>query len=290
MTAEQRGNPTSAPAPEGAGEPARDRLYAQVLRDTATAVAQDASLEEVLDHLLDNIKRVVPHDAALVYLLDEQHALLRAVRAHGYENFGLPAHYFDGFVVHLDQIAILRRMVETQRGYLVGDARTEADWVLVQHFEWVLSSLSVPIISRGVLLGCIALDSATPHRFSADDLLRLEAFANQAAVAIENARLVDRLQVELAQQRAMETSLSAQLRQTRLLNRMIVHCATLRWAEALQHVCADLAEFFNVPQTGVALIEADWGHLKVIAQYSPAHVPSAIGAVIPIAGNPATGR
>lgn len=278
------------------GDVAANSRYTAALRDTATAVAQGASLDEVLDTLLTNIQVVAPHDAAVIYLLEPDRVHLRAVRAHGYTHFGLTADYFVEFVIDLTGLVYFRHLVETGHGYCVTDTMADPEWVTLADFAWVRSSLSVPVISRGELLGCIVLDSAQPHRFSRADLSRVEGFADQAAVAIENARLVKQLQVDLEQQRQMEESLSHQLQQTRLLNHIISHAATMPLDEALDSVCNDLALLFNVPQVGIALLEPDRQNLRVVAQSDAALAPSALGALIPLVGNPsseivvATGR
>jgi hypothetical protein len=48
-------------------------------------------LDEVLDRILSNVKRVVAHDAADVMLLDEGAETVRIVRsAHAYHGVGTP--------------------------------------------------------------------------------------------------------------------------------------------------------------------------------------------------------
>jgi signal transduction histidine kinase/DNA-binding response OmpR family regulator len=264
----------------------KSRASSDLLIAPGFAEMQHANLDEALDNLLHNIQRVAPHDAAVIYLTDATRSRFLAVRAHGYARFGLADDYFDGFSVNLESVALFRRIMETKRGYLVADAQTDAEWVVLPDFTWVRSSVSAPIISRNAFLGCIVLDAAAPHQFTQADLTHLEVFANQAAVAIENAQLVRQLQVELEQQRTLEQVLSRQLRQTRLLNRIISHAATLQLYDALQSVCTDLAEFFDIPQVGIALIEPDRRNLKVVAQFRPAERPGAIGMLIPMLGNP----
>jgi PAS domain S-box-containing protein len=51
------------------------------------------------------------------------------------------------------------------------------------------SSISVPLIARGRMLGAISLLSKTPYRFGAEDVQLAEELARRAAVNIDNARL-----------------------------------------------------------------------------------------------------
>ncbi len=51
------------------------------------------------------------------------------------------------------------------------------------------SSISVPLVARGRMLGAISLISERPHGFAAEDVRLVEELAHRAAVVIDNARL-----------------------------------------------------------------------------------------------------
>jgi diguanylate cyclase (GGDEF)-like protein/PAS domain S-box-containing protein len=65
--------------------------------------------------------------------------------------------------------------------------------------SWVSSALGMPVRARGALIGLALVDRASPDGFSDDELERLELFAGQAAIAIENARLYARLEIRAVQ-------------------------------------------------------------------------------------------
>src|SRR5262249_26791893 len=70
----------------------------------------------------------------------------------------------------------------------------------------IRSILCVPLTVRGELIGAVYVDSRTEGAFSQEDLLYLASFAHLAAIAIENARLLDRLRREnLYLRREVET-------------------------------------------------------------------------------------
>ncbi|MEP6989241.1 MAG: GAF domain-containing sensor histidine kinase, partial [Chloroflexota bacterium] len=58
--------------------------------------------------------------------------------------------------------------------------------------DWVRSNVIAPIRSNGTILGFLSLDSATPGYFTHVHAERLQTFADQASIAIQNARLFDR--------------------------------------------------------------------------------------------------
>lgn len=75
--------------------------------------------------------------------------------------------------------------------------------------DWLRSSVGAPISIYGEVLGFICLDSQTPEFFTPVHAERLEAFANQAALAIHNARLLQQAQDEIAERKQAEQELRA---------------------------------------------------------------------------------
>ncbi len=164
------------------------RQLAEALRDTAAALAATRNFEEVLEHLLANVGRVVPHEAVNVALVDE-HGVAQVVRARGYAPEVTAA--ILGLRMPLAEAPFLRRMVESGQPMTVPDTWTEPGWIDYPGTRWVRSYVGMPIRSKGRVVGFLNLDSATPGFFAPAHVDALRAFADQAATAIENARLYD---------------------------------------------------------------------------------------------------
>jgi len=148
--------------------------------------------------------------------------------------------------------------------------------------------VGVPLRSGSEVIGVIGLAHLDETRkFGAAELAVLERFAQLAAIALDNARLYEAAQEELAERTRAELALARQLRETELLNRVASHAASLDVDKALLEICRDLAEHFGVQQSAVALFNPDRESLTVVADYWPGE-PSGIGLVIPVAGNPST--
>ena len=59
--------------------------------------------------------------------------------------------------------------------------------------------MGVPMRIKGQVIGLLTLDSAIPNFFTPALAARLHAFADQAAIALENARLLDETRQRLVE-------------------------------------------------------------------------------------------
>lgn len=68
--------------------------------------------------------------------------------------------------------------------------------------EGIRTFMAIPLMHKGQALGCIALYKRQVSPFTDDDIALLESFADQAVIAIQNARLFNDTQSALARQTA----------------------------------------------------------------------------------------
>src|SRR5262249_11543956 len=110
---------------------------------------------------------------------------------------------------HISGRAVLeRRTVQYRRGDAESAAEFPAPHALDSRgLAQVL--LSVPWLSQGEAIGIITAVRVSPLPFSANEIAQLETFADQAVIAIENARLFQALQDrnrELSEALAQQTA------------------------------------------------------------------------------------
>jgi PAS domain S-box-containing protein len=171
-------------------EELEQRNLAQALSDTAALLNRTLNLDEVLERIPVEINKVVPHDTATIFLVEKNKT--QQVRHYGpQEMTQLPDNASAGSV---DELPSLQRMIASQMPIIISDTQTSPLWVKRMHLAWVRSFLGAPIQSEGQVIGFITLNSATPGFFTPVHAERLQAFANQAAVAIQNARLYQQAQ------------------------------------------------------------------------------------------------
>ncbi len=183
------------------------RALADALRDAATALNSTLNLDEVFDRILLNIGRVMPHEAVSIMLVDDAQATARVARYHGYAAPGTAAQVHN-LVFEITQTLNLKTMYQTKRPLVITDVHEYAGWLSSPERSWIRSYAGVPICSREQVVGFLNLYSSVPGFYAETQADRLQTFADQAAIAVENAQLHARIQThvdELEQRVAART-------------------------------------------------------------------------------------
>jgi GAF domain-containing protein len=172
----------------------RQLRLAQTLQAVGALLTTQMSLEAVFESLFDLLAQVIQYDSVSVQMLDgEGHMSLAAGR--GFSDLDQTRQYV--------RFVSLRRPAATwlQKSILViPDTHADERWIAAPGGEHVRSWIGAALVVRGRLLGILSADSRTPNEYGAEDGETLHAFANQAAVAIENAQLYAETQRRLLEQ------------------------------------------------------------------------------------------
>jgi diguanylate cyclase (GGDEF)-like protein/PAS domain S-box-containing protein len=166
----------------------RETALVEALRDTASALNSTLNLDEVFERVLINLGRVVPHDAASIAMIDDEQTV-RFVSWRGFDEVG--SGWMANNRIRLEERMSYVTMRETGEPIFISDTWSDRRWKYYSEFSWVRSYAGVPIKIKGKVAGFISLDSKQPDFFTPSFSSRLVAFSDQAAIAIENARLYD---------------------------------------------------------------------------------------------------
>src|SRR6202035_4655606 len=165
------------------------------------------------------ITTLLPYDQCRIYLLEDDGFTLR------------PAYFSDTKRSEYEGVTaetlalkvgegITGWVAETKQGALVGDTERHPKAVHIPGTtESDESMLAVPVIFEDRLIGVIVNVKVGLHQYTGDHLRLLTILANQAAVSIFNARLIERLAASartdpltgLANRRAFEQALEPRL-------------------------------------------------------------------------------
>ena len=177
------------------------RHIAEGLRDGLAVLNSDRSLQDILDFIVQQAVKLLETGGGALYLLDDKKKMLRAGASHGlastYTALAIPVGgAITGRAVALGEpvsVPDLRASTELLETYL-----TQPDmppgWVaaLEQLKADYNAVLAVPVRTHSETYGSVTLYYAESQHFT-DDLIALAvAFAGQAALVIENARLRER--------------------------------------------------------------------------------------------------
>ncbi len=150
----------------------------------------DLEQSAVLEHILAQLHEVAPYDTASVQLLRDD--LLEIVDGRGFPNLeALIGVTFDPNREDNPN----REVIRTRKPYIVDDAPTAYEGFRQEpHVQaGARSWLGAPMIVGDRLIGMIALDKREKGFYTVEHARLAEAFAAQAAVAIENAQLYQEL-------------------------------------------------------------------------------------------------
>jgi PAS domain S-box-containing protein len=170
------------------------RTLAEALRDTSAILSSTLNLDEVLDRILVAIGRVVPHETTSIILLSGKNAHVSRSRDQASQNGISPD---TKRLFSLKEFPNLTHILDNHQPVIISDTNNDPNWVAHPDTDWVRSYLSAPIQMDGKVIGIINLTSAIPGFFNSLHAECLRAFAVQAAIAINNARLYGQAQ-ELA--------------------------------------------------------------------------------------------
>ncbi len=153
------------------------RKLAETLRSVSATLNATLHLDTVLGRLLESLTKVVPYDRALVMLREDAGFKVVAARAHGEEMIGR--------VIDPSTHPQLRRIISRETPYVSESARH----YLEDHD--VRSWVGVPLVVRDRVVGILTIDSLQGARYDDSMASIVVTFAEQAATAVENARLFE---------------------------------------------------------------------------------------------------
>jgi GAF domain-containing protein len=158
---------------------------AETLREIARVLNTTFNPAEVLLLILHELKKVIHYDSASV-MLPSNNVLRIVARQSDHDND-------DGrwrdLQFALEDGSGAGRVMLKREPIIINDTLGEGAWKPSPMANVVRSWIGVPLISKGIVLGVLNINSLLPNRFSPYDAEIALTFANQAATALEHARL-----------------------------------------------------------------------------------------------------
>jgi sigma-B regulation protein RsbU (phosphoserine phosphatase) len=159
----------------------REAMQKQLLFQVGKKLSSTLDMNEVMALILDSLQKVIPYDAAGVYLINEKEHELSSVMSRGYDQK-------EEDFVHLKfGQGLVGWVAKTGQPVIVSDVSTDERYVNAR--PETKSEISTPIEIDGRVIGAMSLESDNSEAFDNNSLDLLATFASQAAISIERARL-----------------------------------------------------------------------------------------------------
>jgi signal transduction protein with GAF and PtsI domain len=181
----------------------RKALQLETLSQVSETVVSNRLIEDMMHLMVVMTAQMMGSKICSIMLLDQQASELRIVATQSLsEQYRLKPNLKVGQ-------SISGRVVQERRPIIVADVTRDRTYMYsdLARKEGLCSLLSVPMMVRDKMVGVINSYTSQPHAFTAEEVKLMQAIANQAAIAIEHATLLEKsfeMQEALAVRKVVE--------------------------------------------------------------------------------------
>lgn len=225
------------------------RVYLESYQNICKAISSSLSLNEVLDLIVTNAVKVMNVKASMLRLMNKETQQLE-VAAY----YGLRKRYVEKGPVAYDE-SISDAL--TGKAVSVYDitSDTNAKYQKEAEDEGIRSILSIPVKFKDEVIGVLRMYTSEPVKYKDEDLKFMTAIAEQAAIAIVNAR-------------KFETTVSRAKEYLRVFEEVTkVVSSTLRLNEVLNLIVRKLPEVMNLKAATIRLLDSTEQKLELVSAY-----------------------
>lgn len=225
------------------------RVYLESYQGICKAISMSLSLREVLNLIVTNVVKVMNVKASSLRLLNKESRELELAAYHGlsdrYANKGRVE--YDGSIAD----ALAGKSVSIYDITADENARYRSDAV----HEGIRSILSIPLRFGDEVIGVLRMYTSEPVEYSGEDLKFVTAIADQAAIAIVNARV-------------FEKTVSKEKEYLRVFQEVTrAVSSSLHVNEVLFMIVRKLPEVMNLKAATIRLLDETGEHLELAAAY-----------------------
>ena len=181
------------PAPDPTAVPRSWAQHMQSIEALGQQLARATSTQDICNRIGETITALLPHDQCRVLLMTEDRSRLDIAYLQGTDRPEYRGVTADNAAVAVGE-GIAGWVAESRRGVVLGDTEHHPKAAHVSGTDVIDESmLAVPVVFEDEILAVIVVLKLGLNQYSLDQLRLLTILANQAAVSMANARLIDRL-------------------------------------------------------------------------------------------------
>ncbi|MBL8050424.1 MAG: GAF domain-containing protein, partial [Anaerolineales bacterium] len=155
----------------------------QALNDASAALTSSLSSDQLINSLLDQMRPILPYDTATLWLREKERLTVASTRGFSDVEQRL------GLSIAVADSALFKEMAQTGQPILVKDVREDPRFPPVEAPR--LSWLGIPLVSKGEMVGVLAVEKWQANYFTHEQVQVGLTFASQSAVSLDNSRLYE---------------------------------------------------------------------------------------------------
>ncbi len=225
------------------------RIYLESYQSICKAISQGITLQDVLNLIVTSVVKVMNVKACMVRLLNREANKLEVAAYHG-----LSEGYVNKGPVDSDasiEDALRGRPVSIYDITRDEKARYREEAIR----EGIRTILSIPLKVKGEVIGVMRMYTSDPMRYTEEDLKFLTAIAEQAAIAINNARL-------------FEARISREREYLKMFEEVTkAVSSTLKLEEVLNLIVRKLPEVMGLKAATIRFLNESGDRLELVAAY-----------------------
>lgn len=224
------------------------RQFTEALRDVAALITSTLNLNEVLERIMTALARLVPYDEVSIVIVEEEGYSIAESPRHDQRKVTLKP-------VDHDYQWLLHAMADATSPLILADMAEREQMHALRSDEALRAYMGAPIRLQQQTIGVINVFSRQTDFYAEADGERLMAFAELAAIAIQNAQLFQRSQAlaTIEERQRLARDLHDSVSQTLFTTRTLAESALRRWDKDPQRARELAEEVYH--QTATALAE-----------------------------------
>ncbi len=155
----------------------------QALNIASAALTSSLRSDQLINALLDQLAPILPYDTATLWLREKERLSVASARGFADTEQRL------GLSVYVQDSALFKEMAQTGQPIFIHDVREDPRFPPVENPR--LSWLGIPLISKGELVGVLAVEKLQAHFYTREQIQVGLTFGSQSAVSLDNARLYE---------------------------------------------------------------------------------------------------
>ncbi len=154
----------------------------KILSDLSKTISASLNRQELQNSLLNQLRQLIDYQTATLW--EKEKDQLKVIAADGFSD----QEDRTGLKVQIDDSLLFQEMFKTKKSVVISDVREDQRFptlIDVENLSW----LGIPLISKSEVIGVIALEKKEKDYYNEELVQIAEAFASQAAIAMDNASL-----------------------------------------------------------------------------------------------------